>query len=84
MSLVYKAGSLGVSVAGGVVAGAIFKQVWKLAAGDDDTPDAGDLERSWTEVLVAAAIHGAIFGLVKSATHRAGAQAAAKRGKDAT
>ncbi|TMR17071.1 DUF4235 domain-containing protein [Nonomuraea turkmeniaca] len=69
-----KAVSLGMSMASAALAAALFKRVWKLTSGDDDTPDAGDLERGWTEVLVAATVQGAIFGLVKAAVHRAGAQ----------
>ncbi|WP_425568173.1 DUF4235 domain-containing protein, partial [Nonomuraea rubra] len=55
---------------GGALASALFKRAWKLASGQDDAPDADDLERGWTEVLVAAALQGAIFGLVKAAVHR--------------
>jgi len=36
-----------VSVLGGVLAGAIFKQVWKVAFSEDDAPQATDADRSW-------------------------------------
>ncbi|MEU4573285.1 DUF4235 domain-containing protein [Nonomuraea sp. ATR24] len=74
MHAVEKALSLGTGMLSGALAAAMFKRTWKLVSGDDDAPDAGDLERGWTEVLVAAAIQGALFGLVKAAVHRAGAQ----------
>ncbi|GAB1822547.1 DUF4235 domain-containing protein [Herbidospora sp. RD11066] len=60
---------------GGAVAGLIFKQVWKLAAGREDAPTADSPEYGWTEVLVAAAIQGAIFSVVKASIDRAGAEA---------
>ncbi|AEV87445.1 membrane protein [Actinoplanes sp. SE50] len=60
-------------IAAGAVAGLLFKQVWKLASGDDDAPDAGDEDRGWGEVLAAAALQGAIFAVVKAAVHRGGA-----------
>ncbi|BCY13753.1 DUF4235 domain-containing protein [Actinoplanes sp. L3-i22] len=60
-------------IAAGAVAGMLFKQVWKLAAGEDDAPDAGDEERGWGEVLAAAALQGAIFAVVKAAVQRGGA-----------
>ncbi|GAA2705001.1 DUF4235 domain-containing protein [Actinoplanes palleronii] len=63
-------------IAAGAIAGALFKQVWKLASGDDNAPDAGDEDRSWGEVLAAAAIQGAIFAVVKAAVHRGGATGA--------
>ncbi|MEU4836311.1 DUF4235 domain-containing protein [Streptosporangium sp. NPDC023615] len=55
---------------GGAIAGAIFKQVWKFASGKDDAPQATNEEYGWREVLVAAAIQGAIFGVVKAAIDR--------------
>ncbi|MET8161627.1 DUF4235 domain-containing protein [Sphaerisporangium sp. NPDC005289] len=61
-------------MAGGFVSSLIFKQVWKLVAGKDDAPQATSKQYGWSEVLVAAAIQGAIFGLVKAAIDRATAE----------
>jgi hypothetical protein len=74
IKVVYKPVSLLVSVLGGVLAGVVFKQVWKMAAGEDDAPKATDAERGWREVLIAAALQGAIFGVVKAAVDRGAAQ----------
>ena len=63
--------SAALGIAGGLLAGVIFKQAWKLIARDDDAPDAGDLERGWGEVLIAATLQGAISGAVKAALNRA-------------
>ncbi|HEX2774304.1 MAG TPA: DUF4235 domain-containing protein [Micromonosporaceae bacterium] len=60
-------------IAAGALAGAVFKQVWKVASGQDDAPDAMDEFRGWGEILAAAAIQGAIFGLVRAAVDRSGA-----------
>jgi hypothetical protein len=79
MQPVEKAVSLGMSMVSGALAAALFKRVWKLASGQADAPDADDLERGWTEVLVAATVQGAIFGLVKAAVHRAGAETFQRR-----
>ena len=65
--------NLAMGIAAGTLAGMVFKQVWKLASGDDDAPDAGDEDRGWGEILAAAAIQGAIFAVVKAAVHRGGA-----------
>jgi Protein of unknown function (DUF4235) len=70
--LLYKPLGLMVSVAGGILAGVAFKQVWKLI-GHDEPPHATDRERSWAEVLPAAALQGAVFGIVKAAVDRAAA-----------
>jgi uncharacterized protein DUF4235 len=56
-----------ISVAGGIAAGAVFNRVWTLTTGQDDAPEATDPDRSWREVLVAASVQGAVFGLVKAA-----------------
>ena len=69
----YKPVGLLLGVGAGMIAGILFKQVWRLASGDDDAPDATDEERGWGEVLAAAALQGAIFALVKAAVDRSGA-----------
>jgi Protein of unknown function (DUF4235) len=68
--------SLGLSLASGVLAGAMFKGVWKLIARKDDAPQATDPQRSWREILPAAALQGAVFA-VKAAAERGTARAAA-------
>ena len=62
------------SVVGGLIGGVTFKQIWKLAAGEEDAPGARQSEYGWREVLPAAALQGAIFGLVKAVLDRKGAQ----------
>ncbi|GII85619.1 membrane protein [Sphaerisporangium siamense] len=59
---------------GGYISGVVFKQVWKVAAGKGDAPQATSSQYGWSEVLVAAAIQGAIFGVVKAAIDRATAE----------
>ncbi|WP_248958264.1 DUF4235 domain-containing protein [Sphaerisporangium perillae] len=61
-------------MAGGLLSSLIFKQVWKLLAGKGDAPQATSKEYGWGEVLLAAAVQGAIFGLVKAAIDRASAE----------
>ena len=59
---------------GGVVAGAAaayaFSHVWRMLSHREDPPQAIDEDRSWTEILAAATLQGAIFGLVKAAVDR--------------
>lgn len=69
----YKPVGLLLGMGAGAIAGLVFKEVWKLTAGDDDAPDAGDEDRGWGEVLAAAAIQGAIFAVVRAAVQRGGA-----------
>jgi hypothetical protein len=74
IKLVYKPLSVLVSVLGGLLASAIFKRIWKLAAREDDAPKATDARRSWHEILPAAALHGALYGVVKAAVDRSAAE----------
>jgi hypothetical protein len=70
IKLFYKPVSVLVSVLGGMLAGAIFKQVWKLAAHEDDAPKATDARRGWREILLAAVLQGAIYALVQTVIGR--------------
>ena len=56
IKLMYKPVGMLVSVLGGMLAGVIFKRVWKIAAREDDAPKATDARRGWREVLLAAAV----------------------------
>ncbi|MER5312604.1 DUF4235 domain-containing protein [Streptomyces sp. NPDC002773] len=71
--IAYKPVGLALGAASGMIAGAAFKQAWKMIGHDDDAPDATDEHRTWQEVLIAAALQGAIFAVVKAAVDRAGA-----------
>jgi predicted metal-dependent enzyme (double-stranded beta helix superfamily) len=71
--IAYKPVGLLLGVAAGALAGALFKQAWKLAGRDDDAPHATDEDRGWGEILAAAALQGAIFAVVKAAVDRGGA-----------
>jgi len=71
--LAYKPVGILLGIGAGALAGLIFKQVWKVAAGDNDAPNATDEDRGWGEILAAAALQGAIFAVVKAAVDRGGA-----------
>ena len=74
--ILYRPFGLVSGVIGGMVAGAVFKQVWKRAArtGTGDAPRALESEYSMREVVLAAAIQGAVFAAVKATVDRGGAR----------
>ena len=76
--LIYKPISLGTSILAGLLADAIFKRVWRLAAHQDEAPQATDAQRSWAEVLAAAALQGAVFSLVRATVDRGAAEGTRK------
>lgn len=69
----YKPVGLLLGIGAGAIAGLVFKEVWKVASGDDDAPNATDEDRGWVEIIAAAALQGAIFAVVKALVDRGGA-----------
>lgn len=73
--LLYRVVGVIAGLVAGSLAGAAFKQAWKMVGSHPDAPKATDQDRTWTEVLAAAALQGAIFAIVKAAVDRANASA---------
>ncbi len=71
---VYRPVGLGAGLAAGAIASALFKQVWKRVANEEDAPDALQSEYPMGQVVLAAAIQGAIFASVKAVIDRTGAR----------
>jgi hypothetical protein len=74
--ILYRPVGLVSSILGGLVASAIFKQVWKRASPGDkpDPPTALQTEYPFKEILLAAAVQGVIYSLVKTVIDRQGAR----------
>ena len=74
--VLYRPVGVASSVAGGVIAGAIFKQVWKRAApgSHPDPPSALETDYPLRQILLAAALQGVIFSVVKTLIDRQGAR----------
>lgn len=65
------------SIAGGLIASLLFKQVWKrVSAGDGDADPPGPLQSEYPfkEILLAAVFQGAIYAAVKAVIQRQGAK----------
>ncbi|GGF49751.1 membrane protein [Marmoricola endophyticus] len=75
--LLYRPFGIATSITAGILAGQVFKQVWKrgTAGPDADAPKALESEYTLQQVVIAAAIQGAIFASVKALADRAGARA---------
>ncbi|UVS77367.1 DUF4235 domain-containing protein [Actinokineospora fastidiosa] len=74
MKLLYRPLSLLSGVLGGLLAGVLFKRLWKVVSGQEEAPEATSPDHSTKQVLVAAMLQGALFGVVKAAVDRAGAK----------
>jgi hypothetical protein len=75
-SILYRPWGLVASLLGGLIAGQIFQQVWKQLdpQSSDDPPKPLQSEYRLRKILIAAAIQGAIFTVVRALINRGGAR----------
>ena len=75
--ILYRPIGLTASIVAGVISGQIVKQVWKYAVPGDnaDAPQALQSEYRMRDIVIAAAIQGAVFAMVKAVVDRTGARA---------
>jgi len=78
--ILYKPVGLLSSIIAGLIATAVFKQVWKRASpnSEGDVPGPTQSEFPFKEILLAAVIQGAIFSGIRAIVERQGAKAFAK------
>lgn len=74
--LVYRPVGLASGMISGAIAGLLFKQIWKrVSSGSaDEAPSALSSDFGLREILLAAALQGAIYALVKALIDRSGAR----------
>jgi hypothetical protein len=75
LKLAYKPVGIVSGLVGGLIAGQVFDLVWKRLSNEDETPEPLSPKYSTREVLLAATLQGAIFGLIRTAVNRYGMKA---------
>jgi hypothetical protein len=73
MNLLYKPFGALINALAGLAAGVLYKRLWRALAREAETPKATDPGRSWRQVIVASAMKGAVFAVVRAASRRSGA-----------
>jgi hypothetical protein len=70
----YKPVGLIVGAAASALSAAVFRQIWRRIDRGDRALDVRDPTRDWMEVVLGAALQGAIFAGVRAAADRAAAE----------
>jgi nitrate reductase gamma subunit len=70
--LAYKPFGMVFGILGGLLASKVFGMIWKKLSNEDETPVPLSEDYTTREVLVAATIQGAVFGLITTAVNRYG------------
>jgi hypothetical protein len=60
-----------VGLAAGAIGGKALHSAWRRADHGRDVPEASDTTRSWTAVLLAAVVQGALFAVIHAVVERA-------------
>lgn len=75
LPLVYQPVGFVLGAVSAALAGRAFRATWTALRHEEDAPDPLDRDRGWGEILLAAALHGAVFAVARSAADRTGAKA---------
>jgi hypothetical protein len=70
--LAYKPFGMVFGILGGLLAGKVFGVIWKKISKEDETPAPLSEDYTTREVLLAATVQGAVFGLITTAVNRYG------------
>ena len=73
MKLLYRPFAIVVGLLAGILSKKAFERIWGAVA-DEEPADPDDRDATWREVLVSAAVSGAIIKLVQALIRRGGAK----------
>lgn len=73
MKFIYKPFAIIIGLIAGILSRKVFEQLWGVVS-DEDPADPDDRDASWAEVLISAALGGAILKTVQALVRRGGAK----------
>jgi hypothetical protein len=68
--LVFRRLASAAALAGGAIAGWLYKRLWRAATGRPGAPSPSNESAGWSEVVLAAGVEGALYGVVKALVDR--------------
>ena len=74
LRLMYRPIAMIGGVVGGLLASLALGRLWRAIVGKGEVSEATDQSQSWPEILLAAALHGIVFGVVKAVIDRLNAK----------
>jgi len=72
--LAYRPVGMLASIAAGSIASALFRLLWRKIAHEDEAPQALQSDNALGKIVLAAALEGAIFAVVRALIDRVGAR----------
>lgn len=72
--LLFKPFSILIGMAAGALGSLVFDYIWGLIGESEGAPAEDERDASWGEVLLAAAVSGAIFATARALVRRGGAK----------
>ncbi len=73
MKFIYKPFAIIIGLIAGMIGKKVFEKTWGMFA-EDDPRDPDDRDAAWSEVLISAAVGGAILKVVQALVRRGGAK----------
>ena len=70
MKLLYKPFGMAVTALAGLAAARLYRRLWRALTHHEETPEAMNEDSTWGRVLVASALEGAVFAVVRAASRR--------------
>lgn len=70
MKLLYKPFGMAATALAGFAAARLYQRLWRALTHQDETPEEMNKDNTWGQVLVASALKGGVFAVIRAASRR--------------